>query len=69
VRARAISQLPMALQPAACRHVREYLADFARALAAGECPDAFMARRKLFRFLMRRASAPSTAKDDPPHDA
>ena len=56
--ARAISQLPLALQPAARRHVREYLADFARVLAAGESPDAFMARRKqFFRFLRRRASA------------
>jgi|GEM_PF-5507739 len=44
--ARAISQLLLALQPAACRHVRKSLADFARVLAAGESPEAFHARRK-----------------------
>jgi hypothetical protein len=56
--ARAISQLPLALQPVARRHIREYLADFARALAAGESPEAFMARRKqVFRFLKRRAGS------------
>ena len=64
--ARAISQLPLALQPAARRHVPEYFADFARALAAGESPDAFMARRKqVFRFLKRRASVPPTGKGRP----
>src|SRR4030095_3630922 len=41
--ARAISQLPLALQPAARRHVREYLADFARALPAGDSPAPFQA--------------------------
>ena len=69
--ARAISQLPLALQPAARRHVREYLADFARALAAGESPDAFMARRKqVFRFLKRRASGPRPRRTTRPttHD-
>jgi len=47
-------------------HAREYLADFARALAAGESPDAFMARRKqVFRFLERRASAPADREGRP----
>ena len=68
--ARAISQLPLALQPAARRHVREYLLDFARALAAGESAESFMARRKqVFRFLKRRARPPQTTKDEPPGGA
>ena len=64
---RAISQLRLALRPATRRHAREYLADdFARALAAGESPDAFMARRKqVFRFLERRASAPADREGRP----
>jgi hypothetical protein len=41
--------------------------ELARARAAGESPDEFMARRKqVSRFLKRRASAPPTAKEDAP---
>jgi hypothetical protein len=48
------------------RGLGRYSCDFARALAAGESPEAFKARRKqVFRFLKRRASSPSPSKEKP----